>query len=60
MNDVATAPAQKRATPAAPAPRPSNPPPPAAAPDDERSLADLHLLRGLLPYLKPHWPLLAV
>jgi ATP-binding cassette, subfamily B, multidrug efflux pump len=60
VNDVATAPAQTRPTPCTPAPRPSNPPPPAAAPDDERSLADLHLLRGLLPYLKPHWPLLAV
>ncbi|HKU44247.1 MAG TPA: ABC transporter ATP-binding protein [Polyangiales bacterium] len=57
MNDVATAAPKPRTS--TPAPRPSRPPPPAARPEDERSLADLHLLRGLLPYLKPHWPLLA-
>jgi ATP-binding cassette subfamily B multidrug efflux pump len=59
VNDVATARARKRPAAEALAPRPSRPPPPAARADDERTLADLHLLRGLLPYLKPHWPMLA-
>jgi ATP-binding cassette subfamily B multidrug efflux pump len=58
MNDVAAA--RARREPALGPPRPSQPPAaPPVRPADEHTLADLGLLRNLLPYLKPHWPLLA-
>jgi ATP-binding cassette subfamily B multidrug efflux pump len=58
VNDVATARARRK--PALDAPRPSQPPAaPPVRPAEEHTLADLGLLRSLMPYLKPHMPLLA-
>ncbi|HET6339652.1 MAG TPA: ABC transporter ATP-binding protein [Polyangiales bacterium] len=58
MNDVATARARRK--PALGGPRPSQPPAaPPVRPAEEHTLADLGLLRSLLPYLKPHRLLLA-
>jgi len=58
VNDVATARARRK--PALGGPRPSQPPAaPPVRPAEEHTLADLGLLRSLLPYLKPHRLLLA-
>jgi ATP-binding cassette subfamily B protein len=58
VNDVATARAKRKPS-NGHTPRPSQPPAAAAQrPADEHTLADLGILRNLLPYLKPHWPLL--
>jgi ATP-binding cassette subfamily B multidrug efflux pump len=57
VNDVATARARRK--PARGSSRPSQPAPPPVRPAEEHTLADLSLLRNLLPYLKPHWLLLA-
>ncbi len=65
MNDVAStnanADARGRRSKPPPGPgRPSQPAPRPTAPGEEHSLRDLGLLRSLLPYLRPHWVLLAI
>jgi ATP-binding cassette, subfamily B, multidrug efflux pump len=60
MSEVATSTQAARRKSVPPPPqRPSKPPQPTAAAAEDHTLADLGLLRNLLPYLRPHWPLLA-